>query len=319
MNYGYEKFLTSVGFTLDEKCNLFSPIGVTYKINAQEMDGYYWFYTNDYFSVNIHDFNVKKDIIVNHTQDDLSDTYVSISYIKSVHGECLTPYQSVTDNMTFTYFHKKGVFRFLLHGGYPYFSVGIEYKEKFIAEFVEKTSNLDKEVLEDAFQQLNSLEEIPEIQKIADDILSYDKNFPASEIYYEVKAKELLNIAINRYFERKESKAKISLQDDISLDNVCKYINDHYSSDISQDLLCKIALMSKTKLKDSFKRKYNMSITEYIQRRRINVAEHMLIATNLNISEVARAVGYNSHSRFSTLFKKYKGNLPQEAKKFSFY
>lgn len=41
--------------------------------------------------------------------------------------------------------------------------------------------------------------------------------------------------------------------------------------------------MGKTKLKESFKSKYNMTITEHIQRKRINVVEHMLLNTGLSI------------------------------------
>lgn len=94
--------------------------------------------------------------------------------------------------------------------------------------------------------------------------------------------------------------------------NVCRYIDDHYAMDLNQSLLCTIAYMGKTKLKQCFKEKYDMTITEYIQRRRISIAEHMLISTRLKVSEVARCVGYSSHSRFSALFKKYKGFSPQE-------
>ena len=74
-------------------------------------------------------------------------------------------------------------------------------------------------------------------------------------------------------------------------------------------------MMGKTKLKETFKNKFNMSITEYIQRKRINVAEHMILNTDLSISEVSRSVGYRSQSRFTQLYKKYTGSYPSEMKK----
>lgn len=58
-----------------------------------------------------------------------------------------------------------------------------------------------------------------------------------------------------------------------------------------------------------------MTITEYIQEQRMNLAEHLLTTTRLEIKEVANAVGYKSHSRFSSLFKKYIGVYPHELKK----
>lgn len=58
-----------------------------------------------------------------------------------------------------------------------------------------------------------------------------------------------------------------------------------------------------------------MTITEYIQEQRMNLAEHLLTTTQLEIKEVANAVGYKSHSRFSILFKKYIGVYPHKLKK----
>lgn len=58
-----------------------------------------------------------------------------------------------------------------------------------------------------------------------------------------------------------------------------------------------------------------MTITEYIQRRRMALADHLLMTTQLEIKEVAIVVGYTSHSRFSSLFRKYVGVYPHDIKK----
>ncbi|MPN40343.1 hypothetical protein SDC9_187879 [bioreactor metagenome] len=47
----------------------------------------------------------------------------------------------------------------------------------------------------------------------------------------------------------------------------------------------------------------------------MNIAETLLSTTKLEIRDVAKSVGYTSHSRFTTLFKKYKGIYPREVKK----
>lgn len=73
--------------------------------------------------------------------------------------------------------------------------------------------------------------------------------------------------------------------------------------------------MSGTKLKKLFKQKYQMSITEYSQRKRMNMAEILLLNSNLNIKEIAESVGYSSHSKFSTYYKKYKGTYPKDIKR----
>ncbi|MFR2832172.1 MAG: helix-turn-helix domain-containing protein, partial [Finegoldia magna] len=63
-----------------------------------------------------------------------------------------------------------------------------------------------------------------------------------------------------------------------------------------------------------FKEKYGQSITEYTQRKRMNVAETLLLNTELPIKEIAESVGYSSASKFSIYYKRYKGKLPSEVR-----
>ena len=72
--------------------------------------------------------------------------------------------------------------------------------------------------------------------------------------------------------------------------------------------------MSGTKLKNLFKEKYGQSITEYTQRKRMNVAETLLLNTELPIKEIAESVGYTSASKFTIYYKRYKGKLPSEVR-----
>lgn len=236
---------------------------------------------------------------------------LSVSFIKSVCGESIHPYRCVHNGCLYTFSKRDGTFRFFLHGGFPYFSVGFEYKKEFLLQNT-KQFNIAFEEIQKAFDDLNDLNSAPKIEHIVDEIVAYNTTSPGSEIFYEAKAKEVLSYILKIYFEKKRIPAKRSLADDEALKNVCRYIDDHYAMDLKQSLLCTIAYMGKTKLKQCFKEKYDMTITEYIQRRRISIAEHMLISTRLKVSEVARCVGYSSHSRFSALFKKYKGFSPQE-------
>lgn len=76
--------------------------------------------------------------------------------------------------------------------------------------------------------------------------------------------------------------------------------------------------MSGTKLKNLFKEKYGQSITEYTQRKRMNVAETLLLNTELPIKEIAESVGYTSASKFTIYYKRYKGKLPSEVRNTSY-
>ncbi|HEV2267802.1 TPA: helix-turn-helix domain-containing protein, partial [Streptococcus pneumoniae] len=50
------------------------------------------------------------------------------------------------------------------------------------------------------------------------------------------------------------------------------------------------------------------------QRKRMNVAETLLLNTELPIKEIAESVGYSSASKFSIYYKRYKGKLPSEVR-----
>lgn len=100
-----------------------------------------------------------------------------------------------------------------------------------------------------------------------------------------------------------------------ALDELTHYMDEHYSFNITLQTLSTIACMSESKMKKLFKSVYNMSITEYIQRKRISVAEHMLIQTDLTIAEISRIVGYSNPSRLIEIFKRYYGFTPSKYRK----
>lgn len=199
------------------------------------------------------------------------------------------------------FFNHHQSLQFRRHKHSNYHILNVHFTQKIIDDYLVGQYELSQEMIFQIFQETKCFIS-DKISKIADEILNYKISSVGSELFYEVKAKEWLSIIINDYYSQQ-------------LDNVKHYINDHLTTTIPQDLLAKIAMMSKTKLKNLFKFKYNMTITEYIQEQRMNLAEHLLTTTQLEIKEVANAVGYKSHSRFSSLFKKYIGVYPHELKK----
>ena len=113
------------------------------------------------------------------------------------------------------------------------------------------------------------------------------------------------------------SAGNMSPKDVALLRNVTGYIDDHYALDLSLNQLAKIACMSATKLKLSFKEYHGCTMTTYIQRKRIGQAEQLLAHSDLAIGLVAKTVGYNSASRFSELFLKFTGMQPRAFRRLS--
>lgn len=312
----YEFVQTYLGATDCKNNQKYCSVSHTFYFNKEEIEGIYWFYETKDFIVDIHDFFIKKDFTQNNFPNMSYFMSFCSSYLITANGESFNPYQTLSSNLLYimdidnldTNYH------FLLHGNYPYLSVGINFKKQMIEEYLNSLKNKGNINYSDIFFNTKSIVS-KSLESLAKDILNCKMSSPAAEIFFEAKAKEWLSITIDAFLSRKN--IHLSLDDDKALENVANYLDDHYAITVSQKVLEKIAMMSGTKLKKLFKQKYQMSIMEYSQRRRMNIAEILLLNSNLKIKEIAEAVGYSSHSKFSTCYKKYKGVYPREIKKFN--
>ena len=65
-------------------------------------------------------------------------------------------------------------------------------------------------------------------------------------------------------------------------------------------------------LSELFKNETGETISNYIQRTRIEMAQHLLLTTMMNVTEVADAVGYADAKYFSRVFRKHLGIRPSD-------
>lgn len=101
-----------------------------------------------------------------------------------------------------------------------------------------------------------------------------------------------------------ENGSKIAL----SLD----FIHDHYSGDISLEMLSDLAGLSVSRYRTIFKERMGSAPLDYIIRLRINKAKELIIDGNMSLREVAESVGYDDPLYFSRLFKKRTGIKPSD-------
>lgn len=91
------------------------------------------------------------------------------------------------------------------------------------------------------------------------------------------------------------------------------YIEVHYGNpelsigDISHELL-----VNQTYLRRMFKDKYQMTISDFITKIRMEHARELIKKENSKLSYISYEVGYNDTSYFSKCFKKYYGYLPSD-------
>ena len=92
---------------------------------------------------------------------------------------------------------------------------------------------------------------------------------------------------------------------------VMLYLNNHYSEDISLDMLAEKFYMSKFYICRCFRNATGLTIHEYIRRKRLTKVRE-LKNTGKSISEAALEAGFHDYSSFYRAYVKEYGNQPRK-------
>lgn len=132
-------------------------------------------------------------------------------------------------------------------------------------------------------------------------------------------AVSLLNLYLARAL--RASSAAVSLhhyegytERDFDFSLVIHYIQHNYRT-VTLSSLAETFHFSQTYLSKLIRRKMNQSFTEVLRSLKMNHAMEYLTNTDMKISEIADAVGYDSVDHFSRTFRRVYGAPPQEYKK----
>lgn len=140
------------------------------------------------------------------------------------------------------------------------------------------------------------------------------------EVYYKTKDTEicrLLHQMIEEVMDvacpEKEVTDNSAFPADIAK-RVHNYMLEHIDERITIEALSGKFLINPTTLKQAFKKAYGNSIAAHITEHRMKYAAKLLLETEKNIAEVAKAVGYESQSKFTAAFQKYFDTTPLKYK-----
>ena len=89
-----------------------------------------------------------------------------------------------------------------------------------------------------------------------------------------------------------------------------RYIDQHFTQQITLEELSRIAFLSPSYLSRTFRQEHGESIRAYIIRRRMELAQELLLKTDLPIKEISQECGFNSLSRFYRSFRDFAGVTP---------
>ncbi|MDR1540575.1 MAG: AraC family transcriptional regulator [Clostridiales bacterium] len=101
----------------------------------------------------------------------------------------------------------------------------------------------------------------------------------------------------------------------LKIDEIAEYIQTNFNKVKSLDEISKKFFVSKGYLCRIFKEVTGFTVQDYINVHRIQKAQELLDASNMNIAEIAASLGYNSLTNFERLFHKYTETSPLKYRK----
>lgn len=96
------------------------------------------------------------------------------------------------------------------------------------------------------------------------------------------------------------------------LQKIIAYIDNNYKNNISLNEIAESLYISKYYLSHFFKDRTGFTIIEFLNNKRIIEAQKMLKNTNLNITDIAMNVGFNTLNHFERTFKTINGITPTQ-------
>lgn len=96
---------------------------------------------------------------------------------------------------------------------------------------------------------------------------------------------------------------------------ITEYIGTHLHEKISLEELSKKCFYSPKYFSHIFKQCYGVTVTEYIQKTRIEEAKKLLKETPLSVEEISKKIGYDDSVRFYKYFKRQCGITPNQYRK----
>ena len=131
--------------------------------------------------------------------------------------------------------------------------------------------------------------------------------------YLPEKIKSISNIAIMfaKYMLLKNM-LKPSLGE--SLERLVSFIEENLGKEMSIDVISSENNVSKSNLYKLFHTHFSCTVSEYVNRKRIEAACELL-KTNLSVEEISQRTGFSSAAYFSRNFKKHFGKSPSKYRK----
>ena len=131
------------------------------------------------------------------------------------------------------------------------------------------------------------------------------------------KTRKLTEAEINAYFNMMKVLADYIANDDTLLGDyeslgqlIKRYVKNNLARKLTLNELARNLHCSTVTLTEHFKREFGITINEYITKKRMDLAEKILLSTDKPLREIATLTGFADVEYFSRTFKKHHGISP---------
>ncbi|MBO5746983.1 MAG: AraC family transcriptional regulator [Clostridia bacterium] len=135
--------------------------------------------------------------------------------------------------------------------------------------------------------------------------------------YSETEARGCMLILMSEIFRNVELQEKEPYDNDLVKD-IITYCYENYNGDISLQDIADELHVSRCYISRLFSRRLHIGFNDYINSLRVRNACEMLKTTDMSVTEVAYAVGYNSVRTFDRSFLNVRGMTPKEYRQKAF-
>ena len=153
-------------------------------------------------------------------------------------------------------------------------------------------------------------EKLYKIKDIVNQIEQEEKNKQTA--YKEMQQLLFLQMLIIALRDSAEKNTKPLNETESLVQEIAKYISENVGEDLSLLALSLKFALSPSHLSRLFKKVTGVGLNEFINISRVTASEKLLIGSNLSITQVATACGFNDSNYFAAVFKRLKGITPKK-------
>lgn len=100
-----------------------------------------------------------------------------------------------------------------------------------------------------------------------------------------------------------------------SVKQAIAYVNENLSEQISLKEVADAVHLNASYFSAMFKEQTSITFSEYLTRKRLQLAKKLLLTTDFTVDEVGRRAGYQTSKYFIKLFKESEGVTPSKYRK----